>query len=96
MLLGQSDRALLKTLRLQPAAPARPDPALTRRLKPLRADRQRRDLLTEIIVQLAGDARALDLLRFDQVSGEFADLEVAGLEHRLALAQRRLARASSP
>ena len=55
---------------------------------------QQRDLLTEIVVQLACDARALDFLRGDEAAGEparifLADLSACSLTRKAPSARRR-------
>jgi hypothetical protein len=52
-----------------------------------RADRHRqgRELLAEIVVDVARDAGALQLLRADESSGQLANATVARAERRFAL-----------
>ena len=53
-------------------------------------DRQGRDPLAHIVMEIAGDAAALGFLRRDQPAEEIGDLAVAGLERRVVVEQRRL------
>ena len=48
-------------------------------------DRQQRQLLADVVVQFARDARPLGFLRGDQPAGEIADPGVAAAKLRLAL-----------
>ena len=65
-----------------------PGNALTRRLRPLNAISQTGELLARIVVEIARDARPLDLLSRDQASGQILNLSIACLQDGFVLANR--------